>query len=63
MLIGALYDESSGSPAGWLTNRPAIGLSRVLTPKESGTLYLTINEAASGLADNQGTLSVEIRPN
>jgi len=31
-----------------------------ITPTFAGTLYLSINEAAGGLADNEGTLSVKV---
>jgi hypothetical protein len=61
MLLGAVRDDESprttplGSPL-------PIGLAARLTPEKSGTLYLSINEASSGLADNRGTLTVEIRP-
>ena len=40
-----------------------IGLAADLEPTTTGTLYLKINESASGLADNSGTLSVTIRAN
>jgi hypothetical protein len=37
-----------------------IGLSHTITAKYSGTLYLRINDSAAELADNAGTLSVQI---
>jgi hypothetical protein len=37
-----------------------IGLSAELIPATTGTLFLKINEASSGLADNSGSLKVEI---
>ena len=39
----------------------AIGLSTAWRPTQSGTLYLRINESPAELADNAGTLSVQIR--
>ena len=60
MLVGAVCYESK-SLAAELASKRTIGLSSVLSPTESGVLYLSINEAASGLADNRGTLTVEIR--
>jgi hypothetical protein len=62
MLTGAIVDEASESLAAGLASKRTIGLSSVLAPTESGTLFLSINEAAAGLADNRGTLQVEIRP-
>jgi hypothetical protein len=61
MLIGAVCDESQ-SLATELASKRTIGLSTVLEPAESGVLYLSINESASGLADNRGTLTIEVRP-
>jgi hypothetical protein len=60
MLIGAVCDESK-SLAVELSSKRTIGLSTVLAPAEAGVLYLSINEASSGLADNKGVLKVEIR--
>jgi hypothetical protein len=37
-----------------------IGLSALLTPPQSGTLYLKINDSPAELSDNSGTLSVKI---
>jgi hypothetical protein len=60
MLMAAVADEK-GTLASSLGDKRAIGLASTLTPTESGVLYLSINEAASGLADNKGMLRVEIR--
>jgi hypothetical protein len=38
-----------------------IGLSAELVPEASGILFLRINEASGGLADNSGSLAVEIK--
>lgn len=37
-----------------------IGLAAELTPSESGTLYLRVNDSPSELADNSGSLQLEI---
>ena len=37
-----------------------IGLGGQITPKQSGTLYFRINDSPAELADNTGTLTVEI---
>ena len=61
MLMGLVCDDERHNVAAALAGRQTIGLASVLTPTESGVLYLSINEAASGLADNRGTLEVAIR--
>ncbi len=38
-----------------------VGLGAVLSPSQSGTLYLKINDSAAELGDNAGELKVEIR--
>jgi hypothetical protein len=38
-----------------------LGMATTLSPTKSGPLYFKINEAAGGLADNQGALTVAIR--
>jgi len=38
-----------------------IGLGAELTPKQSGTLFLRINDTSGELSDNAGTLTVEVR--
>jgi len=44
-----------------LLSPQSIGLSAELVPEAIGTLFLRINEASSGLADNSGSLAVEIK--
>jgi hypothetical protein len=64
MLIGAI-DSRDGHSKGTSESfaEPfGIGLRTTLKPIRSGTLYLRVNDAASGLADNRGTLNVTIRP-
>jgi hypothetical protein len=39
----------------------SIGLGAELTPKQSGTLFLRINDSSGELSDNAGTLVVEVR--
>jgi hypothetical protein len=43
-----------------LAKPTAVGTLAEITPIFAGTLYLSINEAAGGLADNEGTLTVKI---
>jgi hypothetical protein len=61
MLLGAVGNEGGKATMTPLASPEAIGLATRLKPEKSGTLYLSINEASSGLADNRGTLTVEIR--
>ncbi len=39
-----------------------IGLEHVITPAQTGTLYLRINDSNAELADNRGELEVEVAP-
>jgi hypothetical protein len=61
MLVGAVRSDELAS-ASQLANPVPIGLAAHIKPEKSGTLYLSINEASSGLADNRGTLTVQIQP-
>jgi hypothetical protein len=64
MLIGAI-DSRDGRSKGTSESfaEPfAIGLHTMLKATRSGTLYLRVNEAASSLDDNRGTLNVNISP-
>ena len=59
MLLAAVSDDLPAAQTP-LANPIAIGLSSTLSPTTSGTLYLRINEAASGLEDNRGGLQVKV---
>jgi hypothetical protein len=50
----------SSGPSPFVTPR-AVGLEAALAPKQSGTLFLRINDSAAELEDNAGTLRVEVR--
>ena len=45
-----------------LLHSTVIGLGGTLSPKESGTLFLKVNDSAGELDDNAGELKVGIRP-
>lgn len=61
MLLAAVDDLDGETPAkSPLTDPQAVGLTATLKPEHTGTLYLKINEPASGLADNTGHLTVRI---
>ncbi|MDX1947915.1 MAG: hypothetical protein SFU86_21125 [Pirellulaceae bacterium] len=61
MLLAAVADLEMPVVITPLNQPQPIGLSGEITPAATGTLYLSINEASSGLADNSGSLTVEIR--
>jgi hypothetical protein len=62
MLLAGLSDlEGEPSTITPLTTPQPIGLGSEIEPMKAGTLYLKINEPASGLADNTGTLTVTVR--
>lgn len=63
LLVAAVGDlDSPTSPLTPLATPQPIGTSGTLRPESSGTLYLRINDAAAGLADNAGNLTVRIAP-
>ncbi len=65
---GVTIRYHAGRPLGMLlasvelAEATPVGAGITLMPAGSGTLYFKINEAASGLADNRGSLSVSVRP-
>jgi hypothetical protein len=62
MLLAGVSDDSGGAAVTPLAMPQAVGLAARLTAVQSGTLYLSINEGSPGLADNQGGLMVQVRP-
>ena len=60
-LVAAIRADGTkaGATSGLLKPLP-IGLQQVFVPEQSGTLYLKINDSPAELADNSGTLLVEI---
>jgi hypothetical protein len=62
ILMGALGDLEADPPTySPLASPVPLGLSAELAPESAGTLYLKINEPASALSDNSGTLTITIR--
>jgi hypothetical protein len=57
-LLGAVYVE--GKPGAMLQSIP-LGNTATLTPTQTGTLYLRVNDRPDSLSDNKGRLSVTIR--
>ena len=64
ILLGAIdsRDKAATEPNPTFASPVVIGLRTTLKPTVSGTLYLRVNDAASKLDDNRGTLSVRITP-
>lgn len=62
VLLAAVSDPAN--PGGGLTplaSPQVIGTAGKFTPKFSGTLYLCVNDSPAKLADNEGSVSVQIR--
>lgn len=64
MLLGAIWPERQTvlSVTGSFLAPFPIGLHAVITPPETGTLFLRVNDSPAELADNVGNLTAEIRP-
>lgn len=61
ILLAAIRPEKPASgPCPFLVPT-SVGLKATLAPKQSGTLFLRINDSAAELADNSGTLTVKVR--
>jgi len=62
ILLAALRpDQAANSGSSPLLRPAVVGLGTTLTPNQSGTLYLKINDSAAELDDNTGELQVEIQ--
>lgn len=61
MLLAAIRpDRGSPDDPTPLIHPVSIGLGTIMTPVTTGTLYLRVNDSAAELADNAGTLHVEV---
>lgn len=65
VLLAAVRPEPNGSVgadahAGGFLQPLVVGLGTTLVPKQSGTLYLRINDSPAELADNKGTVDVRV---
>jgi hypothetical protein len=61
ILLGVVYsgDAQANATNDWAAPQP-LGLGGVIKPDRSGTLYLRVNDAPDSLADNAGSVDVEI---
>jgi len=60
LLAAVRPDQPEPESTSALLHPTVIGLDATLTPKESGTLFLKVNDSAGELDDNAGELKVEI---
>jgi hypothetical protein len=60
-LMAAVSDLEGEAPTRTpLADPKPVGLTGSVKPERTGTLYLKVNEPASGLADNSGSLTVQV---
>ncbi len=62
MLLGAVRPQPLGDEPTPLVSPQPIGIRAVLRPSRDGVLYLAVNEAAGGRADNRGQMRVRVSP-
>jgi hypothetical protein len=62
LLAAVRPDQPAAGSTSALLKPTVIGLGTTLSPSESGTLFLKINDSAGELDDNAGELKVEVRP-
>ncbi|MGQ9573753.1 MAG: hypothetical protein ACUVUC_00405 [Thermoguttaceae bacterium] len=60
LLAAVRPDRPAASQPSPLIRPIVVGLGSTLSPEQSGTLYLRINDSAGQLQDNAGTLTVQI---
>ncbi len=60
LMAGIHSDDPHATGAGGLLKPIVVGLETTLTPAQTGTLYLRINDSAGSLSDNSGVVTVEI---
>lgn len=60
-LLVAVQPDHVGSGVTPLIKPLAVGSAGTLTPEQDGTLYVKINEATAGLADNEGSVRVTVK--
>lgn len=61
MLLAAVQPDHVGNGVTPLIKPLAVGAAGTLTPEQDGTLYVKINEATAGLADNEGSVRVTVK--
>jgi hypothetical protein len=60
LLAAVRSDEPNANEPSGLIRPIVVGLGTTLTAPRDGTLYFRINDSAGGLADNEGSLTVEM---
>jgi len=61
ILLYAIRPEPAQSGLTALAQPGEIGVGRIITPKQTGTLFLRINDSPAELADNTGSLTVHVK--
>jgi hypothetical protein len=61
LLAAVRPDKANPNHLSVFLNPIVVGLSAEITPKQSGTLYLRLNDSAAELRDNKGEIRVEIK--
>ena len=61
LLAAVRPDHPAPGSTSALLHPTVVGLGTTLSPTETGTLFLKINDSAGELADNAGELKVEVR--
>ncbi|HTQ38551.1 MAG TPA: hypothetical protein VMJ32_05960 [Pirellulales bacterium] len=60
LMLGAVHPEHTDHAVSSLVNPIVVGLAATITPYETGTLYLRVNDSAGELSDNAGQAEVNI---
>jgi hypothetical protein len=60
MLLAAIRPDRPAAGSTPLLESTAVGLGTQLTPEQTGTLYLKINDSAGELGNNAGDLRVGV---
>ena len=60
MLQGAIRNENTQMAETTMTRPFPVGINRRVSPPETGTLYLRINDSPSQLNDNEGQVTVKV---
>lgn len=62
MLLGCVRPDEPRPGVASMNAPFTVGVSRTLTPSASGTLYLKVNDSVGGYADNDGQVTITVKP-
>ena len=60
ILLGAIRGDPSGTHVTPLARPQVVGLKRKIRPKQSGTLFLRVNDSPAELAENVGSVEITV---